>query len=237
MPIKNYSIPPSTTTTSSITTTTTTTVACNNPVFNLINGEFITRTQYSYLLSTLDTLLNKGALYINCHLCCPNCGNTYFFGNADRFVFFGNREFEYIPGDPIEFIKPECCVSIEGTQEIKDYITEAFSVDFNECTNSFSTCLQQIETYIGASYYQQLLAIGITEYSTVKGNTILCSLLQELQKSPVYSPLLVFNVLHIILNRGLVVHCDGSNVLVGGLDAYNNYLDAFLPLPPATPNN
>jgi hypothetical protein len=44
-------------------------------------------------------------------------------------------------------------------------------------------------------------------------------------------------ILTIILNRGLVVHCDGSNVLVGGIEAYNTYLDAFLPLPPAIPNN
>jgi len=93
------------------------------------------------------------------------------------------------------------------------------------CTNS---CLPQLEEYIGGEKYQLLLEKGILEYSLIGNESFVCNLLQQAEEGGL-SGTALYDVIDMILTKGLVIFCDGDLKLTSSVETFLKYIESAYP--------
>lgn len=186
-----YSIPASTTT-----STTEAPVSCQNPIFEIFNGMFIKKDDATYVTDYVNSVFQRGLVSSNCHFCCPTCNSdVYFFGSEQEFIQLS----EAYP--PVE----QCCVN--------SVTTEGSTI--NCPSTNFTSCLNTLKNIIGQTRYDELLIDGLFEAGTIAGGkTMICKLIEELQKSPAYSADLVYNFFSALQQTSILVYCDDQRVYI-----------------------
>jgi hypothetical protein len=186
---------------------TTTKYTCKHLVREIIDGKNILQVDETYLNETLFLRLDKGIVTPTCKICCPSCENIYVIAATATYSIFTDAT------GPLN----TCCTNIKNTDET-----------IVDCTNvQFTQCLQQLQTIIGNTNFNVLLALGIIEYSTVLNKTTICEIIQEIQLSPVYSPTLLFECFKIILNKGIVVGCNDNVSFVASVETALKFLEVI----------
>jgi hypothetical protein len=218
--------------------------SCRNLLFELLDMKNITSGGESYLEEHILTRLNKGKVLTDCGNCCPSCGDTYILGDAYSFLFgITIKFFDLYPAaivDPNQNTLDKitstttlatlpCCANIKGDELIEEVILTSLPLPVTDCNNGFNTCLTTLQGLLSEADYNTLLANGIAEYSNVLGgtNSFLCRLIQEIQTSPAYSSLFLFNVLSLILDAGVVVYCDTKISFVGSVSSFCSFAEAL----------
>jgi hypothetical protein len=201
-------------------TTTTTTIACKNDFFELIT-ESLSNPQNStqLVVDNISTIIDKGLVKTNCGSCCPACGDFYVLANEETYL-----EWASFVGENIVL---DCCTN---TAEYIDG-NENFIVT-NNCNNNFTTCIQNLQTQLNLGPgIAGLVPDGqsIIEYSKLTGSgSILCGLIALLQTSPLYNPNLLYDVIKVLLDKGIVIYCNESTTVVASVETFLKYYEAII---------
>jgi hypothetical protein len=199
-------------------TTTTTTIACKNDFFELIT-ESLSNPQNStqLVVDNISTIIDKGLVKTNCGSCCPACGDFYVFSGFETYLKFAEAMFNY-------GIELDCCTNtaqyIDGNENF---------IVTNNCNNNFTTCIQNLQTQLNLGPgIGGLIPDGqsINEYSKLTGSgSILCGLIALLQTSPLYSPNLLYDVIKVLLDKGIVIYCNESTTVVASVETFLKYYE------------
>lgn len=157
---------------------------------------------------SLSDLLTTGLFLPNCDYCCPDC-NDYVIGSTDKYLeylgIFGGTNpccFNYGVNDArlvdLELYIP----TILPTNEIHN----GYNVGTGCTPTTFVSGLDLLETKTSA--FNDLLALGILEQSTIKGSSGITTIVDGLSSLNLVE---VETFMEILLNEGLVITCkDGT---------------------------
>lgn len=186
----------------------------------------------------LERLLDKGIVFNNCNLCCPNCEVVYSLSSAETML----KLFEALGMLPPPFINqpPQslpaanyyqgepCCSNIYASVETYNIYADALVPSTNDevvaCCNGFNECIDELICWVTQDVYKPLDKItrildkGVVEYSGIGngcGDTSsqLCYFLDLLKEylSKLGEDLPTHNrgtVIDRIFDRGITISCN-----------------------------
>ena len=92
------------------------------------------------------------------------------------------------------------------------------------CTDN---CLDDLKQLIGVNCFETILDQGFIEYSTIQGRGLACKVLEIAEKYNI-SPSQVFEIINVILDRGIVVHCDpNGQISIASIEEWLKYAEAL----------
>lgn len=238
-------------------TTTTTTVDCKNIFNELVNGELLVRNTIGGINIGLVPITKGIVASTNCKYCCPTCGDLYYFGSATLFPTFIDSVIEggLITLEDLTLSgKLECCINTTNPDYLNLDIPipnpndpdNSISAGVTQCTNSnFNTCLQNLQSIISASQYQEIMDIGIIEYSQIGSSSMLCKFITQIQQSPLYTPNFLFEMLKRFLQpsttpgtsniEAIVIECKDGLIMGGSYESWLKLNDIGGGAVPASP--
>jgi|LakMenEpi03Aug12_release.lakeMendotaPanAssembly.Ray.scaffolds.fasta_scaffold766878_1 hypothetical protein len=191
---------------------------------------------YTHVGNTYDLplaliqVLNRGlSVSNNKTLCCPDCdSDTYALGGRQNLLDVANGG-----GDAdIPVHVKLCCIehnsSVQSWNAFKEdyidiwnYVPDCCETDFQDASKLW---IQASTTQDGYFYLFDIMLSGIYESSSFNGMSGLGILYNYLQTMhPDFTAVDYLSILGIITSLGLVVKCNGCEMLIGGSDAANGY--------------
>lgn len=197
--------------------------SCTNPISyfvkylkdykttNNITNAATFETDVADILSTGITIPDS----LNKNLCCPDCPGscdtgTYVLSSMSVFQNFvtTTKLNDPAPGDPV----PCCTNYFSGLTAYTAFRANVLCY-LPSCCNMFtSDCVQSLQSFLvettgtTAVTFQDLLTDGIVEYSTISGNSQLCTLITELKAQ--LPGEFGYKVYKVISENGLVISCN-----------------------------
>lgn len=221
---------------------------CINPLVFLIKEVFGKVSDGVSISTSIDTILDTGiSITSSSNFCCPDCNSKngfYFLGAAHQFNTlvefngFGNTLPNNSPSGAVFDVnlKYRCCVNYQlPLDEIRTTYFEQFKPTYAQtnnnilfdktptcCSNDFAASVQELFMLTGAD--NAVLFGGLIEASTFNGKSGLGIILKFLKTiSPTLSKLELSAFLIPILQRGLVVKCDGCDTTIMTVSQYELY--------------
>ena len=194
----------------------------------------------------IETLVGGISISNNKNLCCPDCKNgVYFLGGAQNFIDL----YAALTGGPAVPAKVEtkplaipltkariCCLEHATTIETWLRVLEATQDQYKCCDTDFNEAVQQ---WFNASsstsvnfYLDDILEIGVLESSSFNGYSGLGILFNYLQLNhPELTAEDYLNILGVIVNLGIVIQCNGCEMIMASVETYIKWTDATGPSP------
>lgn len=92
------------------------------------------------------------------------------------------------------------------------------------CTDN---CLDEFKNLIGPNCFEDILDLGFLEYSTIQGRGAVCKLLEIAEKYNISASEL-FDIIKVILLRGIVVHCDpNGQISIASIETWLKYAEGL----------
>lgn len=177
------------------------------------------------LTTALIDLLGGGiSISNNKNICCPDCKNgVYYLGGAEKFLMMQ----QFLLNSKIRI----CCLEHATNVETWLKVLEATQDQYGCCNTDFN---EELELWIAASssstaYFNldDVLAIGILESSSFNGYSGLGILFNYLQLNhPELTSEDYLNILGVIVNMGLVIQCDGCEMIMASVETYLKWAEA-----------
>lgn len=197
--------------------------SCTNPISYFVKyiKDYKTTnsiTDPAVFASDVATILSTGLTIpdsLNKNLCCPDCpsncdNGTYVLSSMSVFeTFVTTMGFaDGKEGDPIA-----CCTNYFSGLTAYASFRSTVLCYMPSCCDMFTTdCVQSLQTFLvetegtTETTYQDLLTDGIVEYSTIAGNSQLCTLITELQTQlPGEFGYVIYDL---ISTNGFVISCN-----------------------------
>lgn len=197
--------------------------SCNNPITYFVKylKDYKTTnniTTASAFETAVESILSSGLTILNSlnkNLCCPDCPascdtGTYVLSNMSVFETYVNAAGfnSPSPGDPVP-----CCTNYFSGMTAYATFRSTVLCYMPSCCDKFTTdCVQALQSYLvettgtTVSTWEDLLTDGIVEYSTIAGNSQLCTLITELQTQ--LPGEFGYKVYKVISENGLVISCN-----------------------------
>lgn len=187
-----------------------------------------------YFLGSVEPYIKLRETDINFEGCCEN-----IYASAETFL-----KYREIFPSAVPAAAPLVIGAVQPQQGFNLQIQRCCNTNFTNCINDLTKYFADNQcAYVSGTvspinnspFATQLFIddlirdMGIIEYGSFFGKTQICRLIQNLAY---YSPNKCFlDELKIFLDLGLVVECDGSRVIAGGVEAYLKYAEASGMLP------
>ena len=175
---------------------------------------------YDLPLALTETLTNGISIANNKNLCCPDCTNgIYFLGSVERFIYL----FENTLKSNIRYCCIEHYASVEAIINLKESISypTCCNTDFPEAVDQWINSSSSISDYF---YLDDVTNEGIIESSSFNGYSGLGILFNYLQLTkPELTSEDYLNILGVIANLGIVIQCNGCEIIIGSVDTYLDY--------------
>ena len=224
---------------------------CINPLVFLMKEVFGKVSDGVSVLVSLDAVLDAGiSITSSSNFCCPDCNSKngfYFLGAAYRFADLieinglGNT-LPYGDDEAGSFdrnLKYRCCVNYQLPMEIRgDYFSQfqpteaqiAANIIYDKtptcCSNDFVASVQELVKLTGSD--DTVLTGGLIEASTFGGKSGLGIMLNFLKTiSPALSKLELTAFFTLLIQRGIVVQCDGCDTTIMTVAQYEPYLTGY----------
>ena len=172
----------------------------------------------------VEVLLSGISISNNKNFCCPDCANgIYFLGSAEGFVDLYNA----LDGSTTRI----CCVEHASTVETWIEVEEVTGGEIPCCKTDFSDAFEQWTNAANSSsanfYLDDILALGVIESSSFNGYSGLGILFNYLQLNhPELTGEDYLNILGVIVNLGLVIQCDGCEMVMAQTETYLKWWEA-----------
>jgi hypothetical protein len=172
----------------------------------------------------IETLSGGISISNNKNLCCPDCKNgIYYLGGADNFLMVQ----QFLLGSKIRI----CCLEHATTIETWLKVLEATQDQYPCCNTDFNEAIQQwfdASSSSSANFYlDDLFQIGILESSSFNGYSGLGILFNYLQLNhPELTAEDYLNILGVIVNLGLVIQCNGCEMIMASSETYLKWVEA-----------
>jgi hypothetical protein len=173
----------------------------------------------------IETLAGGISISNNKNLCCPDCKNgIYYLGGAQSFL----QVQEFIRYSTTRI----CCLEHATTVETWLKVLESLGGnDFPCCHTDFNEAVQQwfdASSSSSANFYlDDLFEIGILESSSFNGYSGLGILFNYLQLNhPELTAEDYLNILGVIVNLGLVIQCNGCEMIMASAETYLKWWEA-----------
>jgi hypothetical protein len=173
----------------------------------------------------IETLSGGISISNNKNLCCPDCKNgIYYLGGAQSFL----QVQEFIRYSTTRI----CCLEHATTVETWLKVLESLGGnDFPCCHTDFNEAFQQwfdASSSSSANFYlDDLFQIGILESSSFNGYSGLGILFNYLQLNhPELTAEDYLNILGVIVNLGLVIQCNGCEMIIASAETYLKWWEA-----------
>lgn len=154
-------------------------------------------------------------------ICCPDCIEAPFYSltTAEGFGELGLALDWYTPSPLFKF----CCVNIDADPLAYLKWNSQFGkigISPDCCNTNFSKCINPLFTV-------DLLADGIVETNTLKGDTILCKIVELYNSisSPAYFDITVIEFFAKILSLGFVAFCCDCNMIISSTPKFIDYIN------------
>lgn len=195
----------------------------------------------------IETLTAGISISNNKNLCCPDCKNgVYFLGGARNFVYLYTTLTGGLAAAKVEtktlaapLTKTRiCCLEHASTVQTWMDVVTIIGDQYSCCNTDFNEAVQQ---WFNASsstsvnfYLDDILEIGILESSSFNGYSGLGILFNYLQLShPELTTEDYLNILGVIVNLGIVIQCNGCEMIISSTDTYINSIGGGLVVLPA----
>lgn len=168
----------------------------------------------------IETLTAGISISNNKNLCCPDCKNgVYFLGGAQNFI-------DLYTALSLSTTRICCLEHASTVQTWMDVVAETGD-NYACCNTDFNEAVQQ---WFNASsstsvnfYLDDILEIGILESSSFNGYSGLGILFNYLQLShPELTAEDYLNILGVIVNLGIIIQCNGCEMIISSTDTYIN---------------
>jgi len=172
----------------------------------------------------IETLTDGISISNNKNLCCPDCKNgVYFLGGAQNFID--------LYADLSLTTTRICCLEHATTIETWLRVLEATQDQYPCCNTDFNEAIQQwfdASSSSSANFYlDDLFQIGILESSPFNGYSGLGILFNYLQLNhPELTAEDYLNILGVIVNLGLVIQCNGCEMIMASVETYLKWAEA-----------
>jgi hypothetical protein len=101
----------------------------------------------------------------------------------------------------------------------------AAELPYIPCCND--NCLDEFKEFIGPTCFDTINDKGFVEYSSIQGKGIACKLLELAEKYNI-GPTDIFNIMNIILDKGIVVYCDQTGTIsIASVEEWLKYAEAL----------
>ena len=166
----------------------------------------------------VEVLLGGISISNNKNLCCPDCTNgVYFLGSAEQFLDLYNGL--------LNSQTKICCIEHASTLSTWTTVLDELNTELPCCKTDFADAF---ELWVNASssssanfYLDDILTLGVFESSSFNGYSGLGILFNYLQLNhPELTSEDYLNILGVIVNLGLVVQCDGCEIVLGSTEQY-----------------
>lgn len=169
----------------------------------------------------IETLTAGVSISNNKNLCCPDCKNgVYFLGGAENFITLQQTL--------LNSKTRICC--LEHASSVQTWLTvlEATQNQYGCCNTDFNEAVQQWFSASSSTsvnfYLDDILEIGVLESSSFNGYSGLGILFNYLQLThPELTSEDYLNILGVIVNLGIVIQCDGCEMIMASTDTYINW--------------
>lgn len=172
----------------------------------------------------IETLAGGISISNNKNLCCPDCKNgIYYLGGAESFLMVQ----QFLLGSRTRI----CCLEHATTVETWLKVLEATQNQYSCCNTEFNEAIQQwfnASSSTSANFYlDDLFEIGILESSSFNGYSGLGILFNYLQLNhPELTAEDYLNILGVIVNLGLVIQCNGCEMIIASTETYLKWVEA-----------
>lgn len=172
----------------------------------------------------IETLSGGISISNNKNLCCPDCKNgIYYLGGAEQFLMVQ----QFLLGSRIRI----CCLEHATTIDTWLKVLEATQDQYSCCNTDFNEAIQQwfdASSSSSANFYlDDLFQIGILESSSFNGYSGLGILFNYLQLNhPELTAEDYLNILGVIVNLGLVIQCNGCEMIMASSETYLKWVEA-----------
>jgi hypothetical protein len=185
----------------------------------------------------IETLTDGISISNNKNLCCPDCKNgVYFLGGARNFVYLyttltGGLAVPANVGinKPVNLLTKTriCCLEHASTVQTWMDVVRIIGEQYPCCNTDFNEAVQQWFSASSSSsanfYLDDLFEIGILESSSFNGYSGLGILFNYLQLNhPELTAEDYLNILGVIVNLGIVIQCNGCEMIISSTDTYIN---------------
>jgi hypothetical protein len=174
----------------------------------------------------IEVLTNGISISNNKNICCPDCKNgIYYLGGAEAFT-------QIYPTISQFKLARVCCLEHATTVETWLNVIKIIGNDFPCCNTDFN---ESVELWIAASssssayfYLDDITTIGILESSSFNGYSGLGILFNYLQLNhPELTSEDYLNILGVIVNLGLVIQCNGCEIIMTTPETYITWLQTI----------
>ena len=226
--------------------------SCINPLVFLIKEVFGSVSDGVSMINSLEAVLDSGiSITSSENFCCPDCNSKngfYFLGSAYRFsdlieeTGLGNTlPFGVPEATPFDKnLKYRCCVNYQLTIEQRgEYFNQfkpteaqiAANVIYDKtptcCSNDFAASVQELFMLTGTD--NTVLWGGLVEASTFNGKSGLGIMLNLLKTiSPALSKLDLSAFFISLIQRGIVIKCDGCDTTIMTTAQYRTYVTGYV---------
>jgi hypothetical protein len=186
----------------------------------------------SSLLGVFLSNLNYGNITTidgGTNLCCPDCSigtnnRVYIISSVETFL----KYFEASEGIL------SCCTNLYASVETTLKFTEAFGSsnipnNYSNCPNDFDDCINSWKDSLTPSENENLLGMGIVEYSSLSGHSQVCRIREFVDlafNNQGEANLTKSEITSMILNTGFVINCDNNELIVSSVETYLKWLEA-----------
>ena len=203
--------------------------SCTDPIkymFKVINSKF--NLDGGIYLDYFENIFVNGIVITNAsgRICCSSCKGD----NENYYMLSSLYGYEtYLKLGEL----PNCCNNYTGETSIyNDYINvleNFFGQVPQQCNSEFNTCLEDLETLIGTTNFNNLFNnFGFLENPLNNSETLMCSLVEELSYLVNDLGVSIIDcviILERILESSLTSMCKNDTVYIGDLKSFFTYLD------------
>lgn len=178
-------------------------------------------------------VLDSGIFSTDLNICCPSCGDIYILSSVETFLKFAEA-YGWTYGQEGYEVKMDCCLNTESTVETYLKLAEALGLSQPDgqrlicCNNDFDKCVARLSEILTPAQIENLRNKGIVEYSNLleNGDSQVCKIIDNIIKSGLTQSQ-AFDFFDRLLDKGLVVYCDGCNTIVTIVETFLKYWETI----------
>jgi len=177
----------------------------------------------------INLILVRGLVITNAseRICCSECGIDDFTN------FYMLSDIKIAQNLYVEnYGQPNCCNNYSGNTTVYNEFVEAMEITFGDapeqCESNFINCLENLKNLVGVVFFDTLMFSGIVENPLNTTQTLLCSLVNQLEilvdeygltQSDCY------DIVYTLLSKGFFSMCKNDTVFIGGSDNFYTFYE------------
>ncbi len=176
--------------------------------------------------------LDVGNFSTDLNVCCPTCEDIYVLSSVETFLKLA-EQLGWTLNQGQDITPMPCCLNTESIVETYLKLVEALGINKPDgqvltcCNNDFDKCVARLSEILTPDQISIIKQVGIVEYSNLapNGNSLLCNLIDNIITNQL-SQNQAYDMIYGVLNKGIVVYCDGCNTLIASIETYLKYWDS-----------